>query len=73
MFVDRDKMSIPKQGDFFIDETYTFEVGGKNKSFKQIKDLPNSFVIADDIKIGSGNKISLWLFGFLWFLLKKCG
>jgi len=66
MLVDRHEMSIPKQGDFFIDETYTFEVGGKNKSFKQIKDLPNSFVIADDIEIGSGNKIPLWLFGFLY-------
>jgi len=66
MLVDRHEMSIPKQGDFFIDETYTFEVGGKNKSFKQIKDLPNSFVVADDIEIGSGNKIPLWLFGFLY-------
>jgi len=66
MLVGRHEMSIPKKGDFFIDDTYTFEVGGKNKSFKQIKDLPNSFVIADDIEIGSGNKIPLWLFGFLY-------
>ena len=34
----------------------------KNKSFKQIKDLPNSFVVADDIEMGSGNKIPLWVF-----------
>ncbi|SFV62300.1 ATPase component BioM of energizing module of biotin ECF transporter [hydrothermal vent metagenome] len=54
------------RGDFLIDEKYTFEVGGKNKGFKQIKDLPNSFVVADDIEIGSGNKIPLWLFGFLY-------
>jgi len=66
MLVDRHEMSIPKLRDFFIDETYTFEVGGKNKSFKQIKDLPNSFVVSDDIEIGSGNKIPLWLFGFLY-------
>ncbi len=59
-------LSIPKKGDFLVDEMYLFEVGGKNKSFKQIKDVPNSFVIADDIEIGFGNKIPLWLFGFLY-------
>jgi len=57
---------IPKKGDFLIDEKYIFEIGGKNKSFKQIKDIENSFVVADDIDIGSGNKIPLWLFGFLY-------
>jgi len=56
----------PKQGDFLVDNKYTFEVGGKSKGFEQIKDLPNSFVVADDIEIGFGNKIPLWLFGFLY-------
>ena len=60
------RVTIPKKGDFMIDDNYLFEVGGKNKSFKQIKDMPNSFVVADDIEIGSGNKIPLWLFGFLY-------
>lgn len=60
------RITIPKKGDFMIDGQYLFEVGGKNKSFKQIKDMPNSFVVADDIEIGSGNKIPLWLFGFLY-------
>ena len=59
-------LSIPKKGDFLVNEKYLFEVGGKNKSFKQIKDIPNSFVVADDIEIGFGNKIPLWLFGFLY-------
>jgi len=59
-------LSIPKKGDFLVDEKYLFEVGGKNKSFKQIKDIPNSFVVADDIEIGFGAKIPLWLFGFLY-------
>jgi predicted AAA+ superfamily ATPase len=53
-------------GDFVVDEKYIFEVGGKNKSFKQIKDVKNSFVVADDIEIGSSNKIPLYLFGFLY-------
>ncbi|BDY12700.1 ATPase AAA [Hydrogenimonas cancrithermarum] len=59
-------LSIPKKGDFLVDDTYLFEIGGKRKSFKQIKDMENSFVAADDIEIGSGNKIPLWLFGFLY-------
>jgi len=42
------------------------EVGVKSKTYKQIKDIDNSYVIADDIEIGSGNKIPLWLFGFLY-------
>ena len=56
----------PKRGDFLVDEIYTFEVGGKNKGFEQIKDLANAFVVADDIEIGFKNKIPLWLFGFLY-------
>ncbi len=60
------KLNISKNGDFLIDNRYTVEVGGKNKSFDQIKDVPNSFVAADDIEVGLGNKIPLWLFGFLY-------
>ena len=60
-----------KKGDFLVDNKYIFEIGGKNKGFEQIKDLPNSFVAADDIEIGFGNKIPLWLFGFLYWVCKK--
>jgi hypothetical protein len=49
-----------------VDDTYLFEVGGKNKSFAQIKDIENSFLAIDDIETGFGNKIPLWLFGFLY-------
>ena len=56
----------PKQGDFLIDDRYIVEVAGKNKGYGQIKDIDESYVIADDIEIGSGNKIPLWLFGFLY-------
>ncbi|HHD72959.1 MAG TPA: hypothetical protein ENL02_03535 [Epsilonproteobacteria bacterium] len=59
-------LSIPKKGDFLVDEKYLFEIGGKNKSFKQIKDIENSFVVADDIEIGFGSKMPLWLIGFLY-------
>jgi len=60
------KINYSKIGDFLIDEKYTVEIGGKNKSFKQIKSIENSFVVADDIEVGFGNKIPLWLFGFLY-------
>lgn len=55
-----------KQGDLQVDGRHVFEVGGKGKSFSQIADLPDSYVVADSIEIGFGNKIPLWLFGFLY-------
>ena len=60
------QLSYPTKGDFFVDEKFTFEVGGKNKNFKQIANVSNSFVASDDIEVGFGNKIPLWLFGFLY-------
>ncbi|BBG66373.1 ATPase component BioM of energizing module of biotin ECF transporter [Hydrogenimonas sp.] len=60
------KILYPKEGDFLLDGKYLFEIGGKNKSFKQIKDIANSYIAADDIETGFGNKIPLWLFGFLY-------
>ncbi len=61
-----DGIYASKIGDFYCEEKYTFEVGGKNKGFEQIKDLANSFVVSDNIEIGFGNKIPLWIFGFLY-------
>ena len=55
-----------KKGDFLVDEKYVFEIGGKNKTTSQIKDLENAFVVRDDIEIGRKNIIPLWLFGFLY-------
>jgi predicted AAA+ superfamily ATPase len=60
------KLHISKQGDFVVDKKYIVEVGGKNKSFTQVKDIPHSFVVSDDIETGNGNKTPLWLFGFLY-------
>ncbi|WP_107687094.1 ATP-binding protein [Campylobacter concisus] len=54
-----------KNGDFIVGE-FVFEIGGAKKSFEQIKDMPNSYIAADDIEVGVGNKIPLWLFGFLY-------
>ena len=56
----------PEKGDFLVDGKYLFEIGGAGKGFDQIKDLPDSFVVNDDTEVGFGNKIPLWLFGFLY-------
>lgn len=60
------KIYAPSEVDFLLDRKYLFEVGGKKKGFTQIADRPDSYVIADDLETGSGNKIPLWLFGFLY-------
>jgi predicted AAA+ superfamily ATPase len=60
------KLHYVERGDFLIDEKFTVEIGGANKGFKQIADIPNSFLACDDIEIGFGAKIPLWLFGFLY-------
>ena len=59
-------ITYPTKGDFLVEKKYLFEVGGKNKGFEQIKDIENSFVLVDETDIGYGNKIPLWLFGFLY-------
>jgi predicted AAA+ superfamily ATPase len=60
------KITLPGKGDFFVDEKYTFEIGGKKKDFNQIKNLQKSFLAIDETEIGTGNKIPVWLFGFLY-------
>lgn len=52
--------------DFLIDKTYTFEIGGKNKSKKQIAGTDNAYIAKDGIEIGFGNIIPVWLFGFMY-------
>jgi len=58
--------SYTAKGDFLIDGKYIFEIGGKDKTRKQIKDLNNAFIAADELEYGYQNKIPLWLFGFLY-------
>lgn len=60
------KVLLPVKGDYLIDDKYTFEVGGASKTFKQIKDVPDSYLTLDEIEFGTGNTIPLYLFGFLY-------
>ena len=59
-------IGYPLKGDLLVDNRYLFEVGGSGKGFYQIANLPDSFIAADDMEWGFGNKIPLWLFGFLY-------
>ncbi len=60
------ELTFSGSGDFLVDNTHTIEVGGHRKSFEQIKDMSDSYLAVDDIEIGNGNRIPLWLFGFLY-------
>ena len=53
-------------GDFIADESITFEVGGRSKTFDQIKDIPNSYLAVDDIEFGTSHRVPLWMFGLLY-------
>jgi len=59
------KVSSPPEGDFIIDGL-TVEVGGKSKNASQVMHLDDYLIAADDIETGAGNKVPLWLFGFLY-------
>ena len=52
-----------KHGDFKVDGKLTFEVGGKDKSFDQIADIPDSYILADGMEYPVGKKIPIWLVG----------
>jgi len=56
-------------GDFLVQRPHgrvTFVVGGKDKSNAQIKGIEHSYIVSDDIENGVGNRIPLWLLGFLY-------
>jgi predicted AAA+ superfamily ATPase len=54
------------QTDFLISKKYSFEIGGKSKTTKQILELENAYIAADNLEFGYKNTIPLWLFGFLY-------
>lgn len=52
--------------DFFVDQRYYFEVGGKSKGTRQIRQNDNAYLALDDIEHGVDRRMPLWLFGFLY-------
>ena len=59
-------IEYPNNGDFWVDKKFLFEIGGKSKSGKQIKETSNAYIAVDNIEYGFGNKIPLWQFGMLY-------
>lgn len=62
----KNKLNYHEKTDFLVNNVYAFEIGGKDKTNKQIVGIENSFIVADGIEYGYQNKIPLWLFGFLY-------
>ena len=64
---DLHKVHLSTKGDFLVDEKYTFEIGGRNRTSEQIAKVSNSFLAKDEVETGVENSIPLWLFGFWLF------
>ncbi|MBW1678131.1 MAG: ATP-binding protein [Deltaproteobacteria bacterium] len=60
------RVSVPPKADFLVEDKYVMEIGGRSKGGKQIAGKKQSYVVRDDIEMGYGNVIPLWLFGFLY-------
>ncbi len=60
------RVRLPEIGDFLVDDTLLFEVGGKKKNFHQVKSHNSAYIACDEIEQGIGAKIPLWLLGFLY-------
>ncbi len=60
------QVHLSEKSDFLVNKQFTFEIGGKAKKNKQISGLENAYIAKDDIEIGFGNIIPIWLFGFLY-------
>ena len=60
------KITYPDKADFLVDKKYLFEVGGKNKTQKQIAGIENAFIAADNIEYAFANTIPVWMFGFMY-------
>ena len=58
-------VTASSSADFQIDD-FTFEVGGKNKTQKQLKEVQKGFVVKDDVEFGFRNIIPLWSFGMMY-------
>lgn len=59
----KNQVTSSPASDFLVNNKYTFEIGGRKKGKKQIKDIDNSYIVKDDIEYAYSNVIPLWAFG----------
>jgi len=52
--------------DFKAASGQCFEIGGRSKSTGQLEGDEQAWLAIDDIEIGHGRLVPLWLFGFLY-------
>lgn len=62
----RHSVNYSEKADFLVNKKHVFEIGGKGKNKTQIAGSKSAYLALDDIETGFGNKIPLWLFGFLY-------
>ena len=55
------QLKTSPKADFCVDGKYHFVVGGR-----KLESSPDFYAASDVIEIGEGNKIPLWIFGFLY-------
>lgn len=60
------EIALPPLGDFLVNDQYVFETGGRGKTMDQVKDVPNAYVVADDLATGALKTIPPWLFGWMY-------
>ena len=51
------------RGDFMVDGEWVFEIGGAQKKLKQLAGNSNVYAVVDDVVVGDGRRVPLWLFG----------
>ena len=54
-----------KISDFEIDDI-TFEVGGRNKKGKQLREADKGYIVKDNIEYAVGKNVPIWMFGFIY-------
>jgi predicted AAA+ superfamily ATPase len=62
----KNSVSFSNTVDFKVSGKYNIEIGGKNKTKKQIARLDNAFTVLDNIETGYSNQIPLWIFGLTY-------
>jgi predicted AAA+ superfamily ATPase len=54
------------KGDFRVDDQWVFEIGGVSKTLKQLEGNPHGYAAVDDVVMGDGRRIPLWLLGMTY-------
>ena len=58
-------VSAPRNGDIITAQKDVFEIGGKGKTKKQVRNFKRASVLNDDMDYARGAHLPLWLLGFL--------